>query len=45
MTFVKKCGSPQGGVTSIRKVCHLMEKFDSHQGGGNAIRKGSVVVM
>ena len=33
MTVVRKCDGHQGGVSSIRKVCQLMEKCDGHMGG------------
>ena len=33
MIVVRKCGSRQGGVKGIRKVCQLMEKCDGHVGG------------
>ena len=26
----KKCGSPKGGVASIRKMCQLMERCEVH---------------
>ena len=32
MTVVRKCGSSKGGVSSIRKVCQLMERCDGHGG-------------
>ena len=30
---VRKCDSHQGGVKGIRKLCHLMERYDGHVGG------------
>ena len=32
MTVVRKRGSSNGGVLSIRKVCHLMDRCDGHGG-------------
>ena len=32
MTVVRKCDSHQEGVKGIRKVCHLMERYNG-QGG------------
>ena len=32
-------GSPQGGVTSIRKVCQLMDRCDSHVGGERGLER------
>ena len=36
MTVVRKCGSNQGGVKCIRKVCQLIERCDGH---GGVVRK------
>ena len=33
MTVVRKCGSHQGGVKGITKVCELMKRCDGHVGG------------
>ena len=30
VAVVKKCDSPQGGVTGIRIVCYLVERCDGH---------------
>ena len=30
-TVVRTCGSFKGGVSSIRKVCQLMERCDGHR--------------
>ena len=32
MTVVRKCGSSKGGMTSIRKLCQLMERCDGSWG-------------
>ena len=32
VTVVSNCGSPKGGVTSIRKLCQLIERCDGHGG-------------
>ena len=40
MTVVRKCGSSKGGVTSIRKVCKLMERCDGHLGGVKGCGEG-----
>ena len=32
VTVVKKCGSSKGDVSSLRKLCQLMERCDSHWG-------------
>ena len=32
MTVVRKCGSSEGAVSSIKKECQLMEKCDGHGG-------------
>ena len=32
VTVVRKCCSSKEGVTSIRKVCQLMERCDGHGG-------------
>ena len=32
VTVVRKCVSSKGDVSSIRKVCHLMEMCDGHGG-------------
>ena len=31
ITF-RRCDTPQGGVKDVRKVCHVMERRDSHGG-------------
>ena len=40
VTVVRKCWSPNGGVTSIRKVCQLMERCGGH--GGDVKELGEV---
>ena len=30
MTVAMRCGSSKGDVSSIRKVCQLMERCDGH---------------
>ena len=40
MTVIRKCGSPKGGVISIRKMCQLMERCDGH--GGDVRMLGEV---
>ena len=30
ITF-RRCHSPQGGVTDVRKMCQLMERCDAHE--------------
>ena len=32
VTVVRKCGSNEGGVKYIRKVCQLIERCDVHGG-------------
>ena len=32
ITF-RRCDSPQGGVTDVKKVCQLMERCDAQMGG------------
>ena len=31
VTVIRKFGSPHGGVTSIRKMCQLIERCDGHE--------------
>ena len=37
MTVVRRCGSHQGGVKGIRKVCQLMDRWDGHGGDVKAL--------
>ena len=30
MITFSRCGSPQGGVKDVRKVCQLIERCDAH---------------
>ena len=39
VTF-RRCDSPQGGVTDVRKVSQLMERCDGHGGDLKVLSKG-----
>ena len=39
MTVVRMCGSHQGGVKGIRKVCQLMERCDGYGGDVKVLGK------
>ena len=43
VTVVRKCGSSKGGVSSIRKICQLMERCDGH-GGCKGVREGVITL-
>ena len=40
MTVNRECGSPEGDVKGIRKVCQLVGRCDDH--GGDVRRLGEV---